>query len=165
MFYILSLAPTQFYRAAVTTDKQNNWGLSRTIDILVKFSSLSLVFHLAAPDRTVVGSRPMDEESTDWAAGVMERGVSWGEGGEREREREREKTKGDLNPTLHLSGWGKVRSLAKRDWWAPCLGQDPAGILWMQSYVLHRVFATREYTRLYDHTQGFDASRHRESEQ
>lgn len=80
------------------TDKQNNWGLSRTIDILVKFSSLSLVFHLAAPDRTVVGSRPRDEESTDWAAGVMEEraGVKG--------ERAREKTKGDLNPTLHLSG-------------------------------------------------------------
>lgn len=68
--------------------------------ILAKFFSLSLALHLAAPDHTDVGRRPRAEESTDWAACVMEREESRGEGG-------REKTKGYLNLTLHLSGWEK----------------------------------------------------------
>lgn len=101
-----------------------NWGLSRTIDILAKFSSLSLVLHLAAPDRTVVGSRPRDEESTDWASGVMERGESWGEGGgsERKRERENERRFKPYPPSIRLGEseiTGKKRLMSSLPWSGP----------------------------------------------
>lgn len=75
--------------------------------ILAKFFSLSLALHLAAPDHTDVGRRPRAEESTDWAACVMEREESRGEGGERENER-------IFKPYPSSIWMGKVRSLAKK---------------------------------------------------
>lgn len=84
---------------------------------------------------------------------MMERGESWGEAGERENER-------GFKPPIYLDAeseiTGEKRLISTLPW------SGPSGNIVNSELCASQSFC---YTRIYDHTQGLNASRHRESEQ